>query len=311
MFDEFTIVGIGEALFDVYPGGQRVGGAPLNVAVMAHQLAGPHGGRGVVVSRVGQDRLGQRLIDELRGRGVVTEYIQTDPDRPTGRVFIEFGADGQPRYEVATNVAWDVLSYDFDGEDLAMTCAAVAFGTLAQRDAQARNSIYRFLDTARQAERLFDVNLREPLPDHRTIRRSCERATILKLNTQELEVVARMLAIERPAAGGDEDAGCDELVAGLLRMFKFELVVLTRGERGTVIYERGGGRCEGAAARFEPEQGATPVGAGDACSAAVLVGRVLQWPTQRIADVANRVGALVAARAEATPELEELATDGT
>ena len=304
MFDAFTIVGIGEALFDVYPTGQRLGGAPLNVAVMAHQLASPHGGRGVVVSRVGQDRLGSRLVSELRGRGVVTDYIQTDPDRPTGRVFVELDEAGQPRYDVARNVAWDVLSYDFDSEDLAMTCAAVCFGSLAQRDGQCRNSIYRFLDTARQAERLFDVNLRDPLPDHRTLRRSCERATILKANEQELATVARMLAVGKPGAGADE------LAAALMRAFEFELVVLTRGEAGTVLYERGGAKVEGTEARFEPEAGATPVGAGDAVSAAVLVGRVLHWDSQRIADVANRVGAYVASRAEATPELDEAVVGG-
>ena len=41
-----TIVGLGEALFDVFPDRQILGGAPLNVAVHAHQLASALGGRG-------------------------------------------------------------------------------------------------------------------------------------------------------------------------------------------------------------------------------------------------------------------------
>jgi fructokinase len=178
----FTIVGLGEALFDIIDGEERLGGAPLNVALHAHQLAQPRSGRGVPVSRIGQDELGKTLIRQLRDRGLDTGYIQHDPDRPTGQVFVDTDAAGQPTYDIVRGAAWDMLWFDSDLEDLAMTCNAVAFGSLAQREAQTRNTIYRFLETCRRATRLFDVNLRPPFYETRSLRRSCELADVVKLN---------------------------------------------------------------------------------------------------------------------------------
>jgi sugar/nucleoside kinase (ribokinase family) len=48
---------------------------------------------------------------------------------------------------------------------------------------------------------------------------------------------------------------------------------------------------------------ADPVGAGDACSAGVLVGRVLGLSPSRIASLANCLGAFVASQPGATPKL--------
>src|SRR5690606_23720808 len=121
----FTIVGIGEAVFDVFPGGDRLGGAPLNVAIHAHQLVQPHQGRGVIVTRVGQDRLGDEMIAQLQQRGLTTEYIQTDPDRPTGRIYVDVDPDGSPTYDIEADVAWDVLQFDPEDEDLARQADAI------------------------------------------------------------------------------------------------------------------------------------------------------------------------------------------
>ncbi|MEX0655379.1 MAG: carbohydrate kinase [Phycisphaeraceae bacterium] len=296
--ERFTIVGLGEALFDLFPESQRLGGAPLNVAIHAHQLAQVRQGRGVIVSRVGQDELGRALIDQLKERGLSIDFIQTDPDKPTGTVYVDLDNQGQPSFDIVQNVAWDVLSFDFDLEDLARTCAAVCFGTLAQRDAQTRNTIYRFLDTARQAIRLFDVNLRQDFYDARILRRSCDLATILKLNETELPTVASQLHVF--VDGDDPDA----LVAGLMKPFDFDMVVLTRGKRGTRLYTPQG-TVDGEPADYPAAEGADAVGAGDAVSAAVLVGRVLRMPAQRIANLANHVGAYVASQPGATPTLPD------
>ena len=293
-----SIVGLGEALFDVFPDGARLGGAPLNVAVHAHALGRKVGGQGVVVSRVGQDALGAEVIAALRERGMTTDYVQTDPDRPTGRVDVDLDLDGQPTYDIVPHVAWDVLQYDPDLDDLAQTCDAVCFGTLAQRDAQSRNAIYRFLDTARRAVRLFDVNLRgpqqHPFYDARVLERSCERATIVKLNEHELPIVADLLNLRSD--------GLDGRVEALLKAYPLEMVVLTRGALGTTLYTKTK-RVVGEPVSYPRVDGADSVGAGDACSAGVLVARVLRRPAEKIVALANHMGAFVASQPGATPAL--------
>lgn len=302
MGDRFSIVGIGEALYDLFPDGERLGGAPLNVAVHADQLAQVRGGRGVIVSRVGQDDLGERLAKELRERGLTTDYLQTDPDRLTGRVYVDFDDRGQPRFEIVRDAAWDVMQFDPDLEDLANRCEAVCFGSLAQRDAQSRSTIYRFLDATRRAVRLFDVNLRQDEFDHGRLHRSCEMANIVKLNDEELPQVASLLGLG--AVGQGEMDVADRQAEALLRMFELEMLVLTRGERGTRLYTPHE-RIDGEPASYPPAANADAVGAGDACAAAVLVGRVLRMKPQRIADLANYAGAYVASQPGATPKLPD------
>lgn len=301
MADRFNIVGIGEALFDLFPDGERLGGAPLNVAVHANQLAQVRGGRGVVVSRVGQDELGQRLVEELRSRGMTTEFIQTDPDRPTGRVYINIKPDGEPQFEILRDAAWDVLSFEFDLEDLAYRCEAVCFGSLAQRDAQSRNAIYRFLDATRRAAKMYDVNLRGEI-DQGALRRSCEMASIVKLNERELPMVISALGMG--SAGRGEMDAAERQAEALVKEFGLEMVVLTRGQRGTKLITAGE-RVEGEPASYDAAEGADAVGAGDACAAAILVGRVLRMPLEKMANLANHAGAYVASQPGATPALPD------
>ena len=162
-----TIIGLGEALYDVFPDQMRPGGAPLNLAVHAHQL----GNRGVVVSRIGEDALGHQLLDDLRQRDMPTDHVQVDPDRATGTVLVQLDPAGEPTYDIVAHVAWDNLQWDPQMESLAAHADAVCFGSLAQRDGQTRNTIYRFLSSARRAVRLFDVNLRQHYHDRRSLDR--------------------------------------------------------------------------------------------------------------------------------------------
>ena len=85
MSPAFTIVGLGESLFDVFPDRAILGGAPLNVAYHAHQLCSRFGGRGVVASAVGTDQFGRRLLADLSQGGLTTEFVQVDAAHRTGR----------------------------------------------------------------------------------------------------------------------------------------------------------------------------------------------------------------------------------
>lgn len=296
MSTPFTIVGIGESLFDFVGDQQHPGGAPMNVAIHAQQLGKASGGRGVLVSRVGQDNLGTQITQTLRERGMTLDYLQTDPDHPTGRVYVEPDADGEVSYEIVENAAWDLIQYDPDMDPLAMSCQAVCFGSLAQRHAQSRNTIYRFIETSRARYKMFDVNLRKPFYDRQQITRSCELATVVKLNSDELGELSGMLSLDGQSV--------DERVKALMGKFDLRMVVLTRGKDGTVLYTPAG-RYEGEPASYDPTDGADPVGAGDSVSAAVLVGKALRMPDQQVATLANRVGAYVAAHAGATPDLPD------
>ena len=80
-----TLVGLGELIWDVLPGGRSLGGAPSNFAHHARLL----GNRSVVASRVGDDGPGREALGKLGRAGVVADYVQLDPEHPTGTVAVE------------------------------------------------------------------------------------------------------------------------------------------------------------------------------------------------------------------------------
>lgn len=292
MTSRFTIVGLGEALFDVFVADDRrlLGGAPLNVAVQAHQAAAEIGGEGVVVTRVADDDLGQEIVADLARRGMTADHVQSDPDHPTGRVFVTV-RHGEPHYEIVEGVAWDKLQLTDSARRLAASCQAVCFGSLAQRDPLARASVQGFVREVRAAVRMFDVNLRQTYYDTAVLRDSCQLATAVKLNEHELPIVAHKLGL---AADGE----------ALRAAFDLDVVAYTQGPRGTVLFTPDG-RFEDRPVQYDPHPQADGVGAGDACSAGLLIGMVLQWPWARTLHLANHLGAYVASQPGATPALPE------
>jgi len=306
--NSLTFAGIGEVLYDVFEDGTEcLGGAPLNFAVHVHQLANQLGfGHGTIVSCVGSDRRGHKLLDSLHQRGISTCYIGKDESHPTGLVSV-FMRNGEPGYQIETGAAWDCLQDNPLLQELAGQCDGICFGSLAQRSPLSRNCIRAFLQNAPQAIRLYDVNLRQNTltgecgysPE--IVAYSCRTATIIKANRSELFSVLELLGIACP---GDRTInGIRRSMGMLLAHFPVKAIIVTLGAEGTIALSRNG--------EFDLSTPVTtigtphPVGAGDACSAGILLGIALGWDIHTTMELANRMGADVAAHPSATPPLSD------
>lgn len=290
------VVGLGESLFDLLPGGPVLGGAPINVAVHVQQLfdlLDVPGGRAAVATRVGRDDLGDRFRAELADRGLDVSAVQVDDARPTGTAVIDL-VDGEPSFTITEDSAWDRVAFDADWHALAARSSAICFGTLGRRTQPAARAIEAFLGAAPQAVRVFDVNLRAPFFSADTIRSGCRLATILKLNEAELPLVAEMLGL--PAAPAPEQLDV------LRRRERLEAVALTRGLDGSWLATESG--ITAAVARGFPRRpDADAVGAGDAFAAALIVGHLLGWTAVKSLETAALVSGFVASQPGATPRL--------
>ena len=295
MAGAFTIVGLGEAVFDVFPDRQVLGGTSLNVAVQAHQLLAPLGGRGVLLSRIGNDDLGARLRKEFRARDLPLEFVQIDDTKPTGQVLVSF-VDDAPSYEIVMDTAWDHLQFTEHEAALARACDAVSFGSLSQRHPVAHASTQAFLAEAKHALKIFDVNLRMDLFTPEILDQGCRAADLVKLNDEEIITVANQLGLPEGNARAHAEA--------LREKYNLEAVILTRGKQGTTAYTAEGWH-EGAPASFPSAPNADPVGAGDACTAALLTARLLARDWQSTLNLANHHAAFVAHQPGATPVLPE------
>src|SRR5277367_6885304 len=188
--ERFTVVGLGEMLWDMLPSGKQLGGAPANFAYITALL----GDRAVVVSRVGKDRLGNAAARRLTRLGLPSTFLQVDTRHPTSTVNVTIDEQGQPKFEILQNVAWDFFEWTPEWQALAAEADAVCFGSLAQRAAQSRATILAFLEALRPgALRIFDVNLRQAFFSKEILSESASRADIMKLNDDEIMRVTQLL----------------------------------------------------------------------------------------------------------------------
>ena len=280
------VVGLGEVLWDLFPGRACLGGAPANFAYITTLM----GDQGIVASRVGEDSRGIEALRRLEELGLDIDHVQTDREHPTGTVDVQVDENGQPRFEIARPVAWDHLQWTLDWQHLAETTDAVCFGSLAQRSPTSRGTIQRFLSIApARTVKIFDVNLRQSFYSQETLSESMSLADIVKLNNDELPKIMSLSSLPHK----------DELSSArrLIEEYKLELVSITRGGRGSLLVSH---KTSSEHPGFRVHVADT-VGSGDAFTAGLVHEYLHGASLDLMNEVANLVGAWVASEVGAMP----------
>ncbi len=282
------VVGIGEVLWDKFPDGNRLGGAPANFAYHAGQL----GARAKLVSRVGLDSDGDALMQGLKEAGVDRRDLQKDAQHATGEVRVKLDEGQEATYEIVKNAAWDFLAWNEDMQALASTTKALSYGTLAQRNDRSRMTIQRFVRSAPiDSLRLFDINLRQNFYNRDVVEFGLDHASVLKVNEAELDVVAKMFHW-----GGAQE---EQVVELLFKNHPLRYIAVTHGGAGCHLYHG----TEKITSPAPTVTVADTVGSGDAFGAALVMGLLRGDPLQTVADRANEVGAFVASKPGGMPKL--------
>jgi len=291
------IVGLGEALFDCLPTGRKLGGAPANFAYHVSQF----GLHGCAISAIGNDDFGREIEDTFQQVGL--DFVLPHVDAPTGMVKVTLSADGIPQYDICQGVAWDNIPFTSDLAVIAQQTKAVCFGSLAQRSSVSRSTIQRFLDAMpANSMRVFDINLRQNWYSKEIIEQSLSRSTVLKLNDEELAVVAPMLLdIHDEVASLFNDAPMliRKICHRILQKYNLQTLILTCGAVGSYVF-----------ATTEDSYFPTPhvdvvdtVGAGDSFTAAYVACTLMGLPLKAAHQKAVEVSAFVCTQAGAMPKL--------
>jgi fructokinase len=284
------VVGLGELLWDLFPKGKQLGGAPANFAYMTALL----GDASVVASRVGDDRLGQEALWLLKSNGLNIDRVQRDAQHSTGTVKVEVDVKGQAEYHFAENVAWDFMEFSENWISLARSTHAVCFGSLAQRCAVSRATIKAFLSAMPSfAIGIFDVNLRQSYFTSEILRDSARFAKVLKLNDEEFP---RFLDLVQCPLKNSERSDV-AAARWLCKEFGNHLVCITRGPSGSLLVTPSS-QNEHPGFRIKI---ADTVGAGDAFTATMVHHALRGSSLATINAAANRMGAWVASQEGAMP----------
>jgi fructokinase len=320
------IVGVGEILWDLLLTGPQLGGAPANFSYHAQAL----GAEAAIITRVGHDDYGREIIRRLRNMGLPEPAIQVDESSPTGTVKVELSGEGLTHYTVRQNVAWDCIAATPEALAYASSADAFCFGSLAQRSATSRHTIQKLLATTRStALRIFDINLRQNFYSREVIEESLEHSNALKMNDDELPTLAAMFNLE--ASCGANSCGADtpvrvsapnktlaspkpptatsqpsqtrNQIKRLAETFNLQLVALTRGANGSLLYQRKDGVDRWSDCISRPVKVVDTVGAGDSFTAALVHGLLREMDLDEINSIANEVARYVCSQSGGTPTL--------
>ncbi len=271
------VAGIGEVLWDVLGDTETLGGAPVNFAYHVGQL----GTTALAISSIGDDVRGQRAISTLMEYRVATDHITVIDGAPTGYVQASVDSGGVATYVFPDEVAWDRIRIDSTTMELVSRLDAVCFGSLAQRSAHSRLTIQRFLKSLHPGVlKVFDLNIRQGYYSTEIIRDSLEQADILKLNDEEIVLLARL---------EDLKGSVDEQLRLLVERYRLSLAALTRGAHGSLL-------VSSAAISDHPgyqTEVVDTIGAGDSFTAVTAVGMLKGYSLESINEHANRVAAHV------------------
>ena len=222
---EYFIAGIGDILWDCFPEGRKIGGAPANFAYYMNQF----GFESVMISGIGKDQLGAEAEETMDRIGL--PHVFEVVDYPTGTVIITLDANGIPTYTIVEDVAYDNISYTPQIEEIAHRCNVVCFGTLAQRNHVSRDTIRRFLDSMPQSDhtyKVFDINLRQNFYSKEIITESLRQCNVFKINDEELAVVKKMFGYDSET---DREA-CLKFISD----WDLKFLILTCGTNGSYIF---------------------------------------------------------------------------
>lgn len=293
-----SIIVFGEALVDDFGSEQVVGGAPFNVA--RHLAA--FGMAPLMITRLGQDINGATVRDEFSRFDMTQSGLQWDDAYPTGRVLVERD-DTSHRFTILPDQAYDHIATEPALRAVATAAAgAIYFGTLAQRGATARASLFALLE-ASKARRFVDLNVRAGHVHERCVFESLHAASIVKVNEEELADLFGWYTHTRPLTRTIESKEVAAACSTLIRVFTLEGLLVTLGDKGAVYFGADGSRLFSQAADA-PASMRDTVGAGDAFAAVFMLGQALGWPLAQTLARANDFAAAICGIAGAVPQLD-------
>lgn len=284
-FKNKKFVCVGEVLWDRLPTGAVAGGATMNVALHLAQL----GQEVQFASSVGDDEAGRKLIEFMKNAGLNVELVQTTNDLPTSEVIVSLDKFKSPTFTIVEPVAWDQIELNDTIQNAAKGAGFVIYGTLASRNRKTRETILALLKYDNL--KLLDINLRSPYGRREIVEQLIAPADFVKMNDTELIEIAEW--------NNFISNDLNKLINWFSEHYNKNFVCVTRGKDGAMVLEDHQ-VFENSGFKVTPVD---TVGSGDAFLAGFISSIINGMPTKDALNFACALGAYVATKPGATPQL--------
>ena len=261
MKDTSEVTVIGEVLYDCFPDGKQIpGGAPFNVAWNLKAL----GYSPRFISAVGQDDLGDHLLNLANDWGIGIQGIARMPVKSTGVVEVTL-EHGKPSFEIREDVVYDHLSPPKLADD--DKAGILYHGSLICRSKKSEETIIG-LRQKWKGPVFVDINIRDPWFDLERFSGFLQEVDFLKLNDDEYE---------RLSGNALDHGNAYHCLKALMEQYEIRHLIVTCGASGSYW-------CDGKDVYYESAsksiQIADTVGAGDAFASVCLKGILEGWSAE-------------------------------
>lgn len=264
-----TIVSIGEILFDVYDKEKKIGGAPFNFIYHIIKLSGS----GNFISRIGNDGNGKEIVDFFKERKISNEYVQIDPEHPTGKATANLNENKIPNWVIEENCAYDFIELTNNVDDLVTNSDCLYFGSLAQRNNVSRQTIQSLFN--KDLKFFCDLNIRQKFYTKEIIENSMKISDVLKINEDELILLNNLFLKEK--------YNLERSVLKLKELFRVDMICVTKGESGSYLFKDD----KADYCKASVENPVDTVGAGDAFAAILCIGYLNKLSLKELNKTAN------------------------
>jgi fructokinase len=281
--NKHRVVCFGEILWDILPSGAVPGGAPMNVAYHLYkQKLNP-----ALITKIGIDDEGKKLVDIFSNNGVCTDYFQVDYEYETGKVYATPNVRNEVSYNIAMPVAWDFIQQEDGLKELVDAADVFVFGSLAARNKVSYDTLFSLLEIAKN--KVLDINLRAPHFNKQVVKDLLEKADFVKMNQDELELITGWFA---------DFSSTEDRMKSLAERFSISNMVVTMGGDGAILL-MDGEMVTHKGFKVDVED---TVGSGDAFLAGLLSKLLNNTEPKEALDFASRLGAFIATQRGGCPE---------
>jgi 5-dehydro-2-deoxygluconokinase len=307
---------IGANFVDIKEFNAYVGGSPLNMAVGTKRL----GLKPALLTGIGQDQIGDFLLNFLEKEGVETKFIPRKPGFRTSAVVLGIQPpDNFPLVYYRENCADSQVTIDdvinanigacrlFEISATALNIEPTRSAGFFAAEEAVRNNVPILIDLDFRADQWHDA--RSFGVTARAYLRNCSFA----LGTEE-EILATMLTdpnqikitnqqISAPEIRGNVDAAIKDIMA-----LGIEALIVKRGDKGSSVYLKNGERID---VPGFPVEVMNVLGAGDAFASGFIYGYLNGWDWFKCCRMGNACGAILVTKpgcSNFNPTLDEVMT---
>jgi fructokinase len=265
-----NITAIGEILYDVYPEGKKLGGAPFNFIYHVWKIIGS----AKFISSVGKDANGDEMLYYLNSINFDTSYILVDNEHPTGTVKVKLDESKIPKFVISPESSYDYITLNAETQNLIDNQTEILYlGTLTARSVVSQDTVLSVLKN-KNIKYFFDLNLRHKFFSARLLEKMLAVGNVVKINEAELEKLINLFHL-----GSSKTKSVQQLI----EKFNIDLIAVTYGENGAELFTK----SEMNNYKAEAIKIIDSLGAGDAYAAILCLGYLKNLPLADINKLAN------------------------